>query len=81
MRNHKIREAILAKYTPKPKLSPYTYIRTKTKGSTLEEFYNEVHAKHTLHQEQLYPNKNAQEIELIMMQNRRLIEAQRNHRK
>lgn len=81
MRNHKIREAALAKYTPSPKASSYTYIHTKTKRSTLEEFYNEVHVKHILHQEQSYPNKNAQEIESIMMQNRRLIEAQRNHRK
>lgn len=81
MRNHKIREAALAKYTPAPKTSTYKYIPTKTKGSTLEEFYHEVHTKHALHQEQLYSNKNAQEIETIMMQNRRLIEAQRNHRK
>ncbi len=81
MNKHKIREAALAKYSPIPKVSTFKYISTKNKGSTLEEFYNEVHTKHALHQEQLYPNKNAQEIESIMMQNRRLIEAQRNHRK
>lgn len=81
MREHKIREATLSKYFPAPKTSMFKYTPTKKYTSTLEEFYNEVHAKHALHQEQLYPNKNAQEIESIMMQNRRLIEAQRNHRK
>jgi hypothetical protein len=81
MRNHKIREAALSKYTPEPKTSFYKYTPNKIKPSTLEEFYNEVHAKHTQHQEQLYHNKNAQEIESIMMQNRRLIEAQRNSRR
>ncbi|MDD2950639.1 MAG: hypothetical protein PHU29_07615 [Sulfuricurvum sp.] len=81
MRIHKIREAALSKYTPAPKTSLYKYTHKKIKPATLEEFYNEVHAKHTQHQEQQYPNKNAQEIESIMMQNRRLIEAQRNSKR
>ena len=81
MRIHKIREAALSKYTPAPKISLYKYTHKKIKPATLEEFYNEVHAKHTQHQEQQYPNKNAQEIESIMMQNRRLIEAQRNSKR
>jgi hypothetical protein len=80
MREHKIRDAILAKYTPTPKISTFKYIPNKKKISTLKEFYNEVHAKHTLYQEQLYSNKNAQEIESIMAQNRRLIDAKHNHR-
>lgn len=81
MREYKIREAALSKYAPAPKTSMFKYTPAKKYKSTLTEFYNEVHAKHTLHQEQLYHNKNAHEIELIMMQNRRLIEAQRNHKK
>jgi len=81
MRQHKMRDAVLAKYTPSPKVSPFKYTPTKTKGSTLQEFYEEVHAKNTQHQEHFYHNKNAQEIESIMAQNRRLIDAQRNRRK
>jgi hypothetical protein len=81
MRTHKIRETVLAKYAPKPKISFHQYVPTKTKGSTLEEFYNEVNAKHALNSEQIFHNKNAQEIESIMMQNRRLIDAQRKPRR
>ncbi|MFY9143062.1 hypothetical protein [Sulfuricurvum sp.] len=81
MKKHKIRETLLAKYTPKPKISFHQYVPTKTKGSTLEDFYNEVYIKSALHGEQSFQNKNAQEIESIMMQNRRLIEAQRSPRR
>lgn len=76
-----LRDAVLAKYLPSPKVSSYKYVPTKTKGATLQEFYEEVHAKNTLHQEHFYHNKNAQEIESIMAQNRRLIDAKRNPRR
>ncbi|AFV97253.1 MULTISPECIES: hypothetical protein [unclassified Sulfuricurvum] len=82
MRQHKIREAVWAKYTPSaPKVSTSRYVPTKNKGSTLQEFYDEVHAKNLLHQEHFYQNKNAQEIETIMAQNRRLIDAKRAPRR
>lgn len=81
MRTNKIRETLLAKYTPKPKIPFHKYTSEKKKGSTLEEFYHEVYTKNALHCEQLFQNKNAQEIELIMIQNRRLIEAQRSPRR
>lgn len=82
MNRHKIREAVWATYTPSSsKVSSSRYVHTKTKGSTLQEFYDEVHAKHLLHQEHFYHNKNAQEIESIMAQNRRLIDAKRNPRR
>lgn len=82
MNRHKIREAVWAKYSPStPKVSSSRYVPTKIKSSTLQEFYDEVHAKNLLHQEHFYHNKNAQEIESIMAQNRRLIDAKRNLRK
>lgn len=83
MRMNKVRETVLAKYIPSssPKEKPYKYVPVKTKRLTLEEFYQEVHAKNNLHQEHSYHNKNAQEIESIMMQNRRLIDAKRNPRR
>lgn len=85
MRPATAREAILAQYAPSssPKLSINTLFKSrssKTKGSTLEDFYREVLSTGT-QAEQLYQNKNAQEIERMMVQNRKLIEAQRNPRK
>ena len=77
MRQHKIRDAVLAQYAPSPKPLPYKYTPMKSKGSTLQEFYEEVNAKISQYQDHVYQNKNAQEIESIMAQNRRLIEAQR----
>lgn len=80
MRTHKASEAILAKYSPPPKNTMTASFRSrlpKKKGSTLEELYREVHARNALHIDQVYNNKNAQEIESMMMQNRRLIEAHR----
>lgn len=76
-----MREAVLAKYFPSPKSSPSKYVPTKTKGSTLQELYDEVNAKSIQNQDHMYNNKNAQEIESIMAQNRRLIDAKRNPRR
>lgn len=49
---------------------------TKKAGKTLNDFYSEVQAqKNTYIIENVYNGKNADEIELIMMRNRQLIEA------
>lgn len=80
MRINKASEAILAKYAPKikPKISFSLFGSHvhKPKSSTLEEFYKEVYARSALQVEQVYNNKNAKEIESMMISNRRLIEAQ-----
>lgn len=49
---------------------------SKKKEKTLEEFYTEVQSQKSSHGiENVYYGKNAGEIETIMMQNRKLIEA------
>ncbi len=50
----------------------------KYEGTTLEEFYREVYAKNAKHPSQLYSNKDAAEIEMLMRQTRKLIETRRN---
>jgi hypothetical protein len=76
MRSNSIQEAILSKYFPStqssrpPKIDPL-----KKKKSTLADFYQEVHAHQMSAPDQVYLAKNAKEIEIIMMQNRKLIEA------
>jgi hypothetical protein len=80
MRINQASEAILAKYIQEPrtkKVSPFASHKPKAKGSSLEEFYKEVNARSALQIEQVYSGKNASEIESMMNQNRRLIEAQR----
>lgn len=84
MRINKASEAILAKYAPeiKPKITLSTFGRLhKTKKSSLEEFYKEVYARSALQIEHVYNDKNAKEIESMMMHNRRLIEAQRKSKR
>ena len=81
MRNPILREAVLAKYMPTQKKSTYKYLSTAIKPSTLEEFYREVAAKNSIYGEHSFHNKNAQEIEAIFAQNRRLIEAQRTSKR
>jgi len=81
MRINKATEAILAKYAPKEKLRVQPFYKTTTvnsRNSTLQDFYHEVYAKSNASMEQVYNGKNAQEIETIMMQNRKLIETKRN---
>jgi len=84
MRSTTIREKLLSKYIPTtPKTRTDLFFRShspKAKGSTLEEFYREVHAKHSVNKEEPYQNKNAKEIESMMMQNRKLIEMQRKNK-
>lgn len=53
---------------------------TKKMGKTLNDFYSEVQAKKNIFIiENIYNGKNASEIEMIMTQNRKLIET--NHTK
>lgn len=81
MRINKASEAVLAKYAPKEKLRVQPLYKTasvNSKSSTLQDFYQEVYAKSNAAMEQVYNGKNAQEIETMMMQNRKLIETKRN---
>ena len=81
MRINKASEAVLAKYAPpekKLRIEPFYKAQTGSKkGTSLQEFYEEVYAKSYYHLEQIYNGKNAEEIERMMMQNRKLIERQR----
>lgn len=82
MRINKASEAVLAKYAApiKKQLRVEPFYKTQSgskKGKTLQEFYEEVATKNPYQIEQIYNGKNAQEIELMMMQNRRLIETKR----
>ena len=82
MRINKASEAVLAKYAApvKKQLRVEPFYKTQSgskKGTTLQEFYEEVYSKNPYQIEQIYNGKNAQEIELMMMQNRRLIETKR----
>lgn len=80
MRINKTSEAVLAKYAPKekPRVEPFykTQVGTK-KGTTLQDFYEEVTEKGHLWIEQVYNGKNAQEIERMMMENRKLIDSKK----
>ncbi|HLD22856.1 MAG TPA: hypothetical protein VJA83_02870 [Sulfuricurvum sp.] len=81
MRINKASEAVLAKYAPKEKLRVQPLYKTtsvNSKSSSLQDFYQEVNAKYNASMEQVFLGKNAQEIETIMVQNRRLIETKRN---
>lgn len=81
MRINKASEAVLARYAPKEKLRVQPFYKTasvNSKSSSLQDFYQEVYAKSNAAMEQVYNGKNAQEIETIMVQNRKLIETKRN---
>ncbi|WP_295055714.1 hypothetical protein [Sulfuricurvum sp.] len=82
MRINKASEAVLAKYAPKEKLRVEPFYKTNTgskKGSTLQDFYQEVYEKSNLLVEQVYNGKNAHEIEVMMMEKRKLIESKRTY--
>jgi hypothetical protein len=78
MRINKASEAVLAKYaSPEKKLRVQPFYKTQSenkKGTSLQDFYEEVYSKSHHHIEQIYHGKNAHEIELMMIQNRKLIE-------
>lgn len=72
MRMNTLTEKTLAIYVPKIKIRMAS--SSKVKGSTLEEFYQEVTTHCELQNKHFYSDKNAKEIESIMIQNRQLIE-------
>lgn len=79
MSKNNLREAILAQfdeprqvsYQPLSKILP-----TTKKGKTLEDFYAEVFKS----SKPLYESKSAKELEIMMMQNRKLIESKNKRR-
>lgn len=79
MRKNRAAEVIYAKYAePKvPSVDRYGGVRTlkPNKGGTLSDFYQEVYAADNQKMQHPYTNKNAKEIELFMMNNRKLIES------
>lgn len=79
MRKNRAAEAIYSKYSePKtPSVDLYGAYRTpkQYKGGTLSDFYREVYATNSQNRQHPYQNKNANEIELFMMNNRKLIES------
>lgn len=76
MRADFIREAVISRYTPPSRSKSASDKRAKTRASTLEDLYREVHTKQYCYNE--YLCKNAAEIESIMRNNRKLIDAKRN---
>jgi hypothetical protein len=79
MSKNDMREAILAQFIDPPKINFYAFNKTlpaTRKGRTLADFYKEVFQS----SKPLYDIKSAQEIELMMMQNRKLIEAKNKRR-
>lgn len=84
MRKNSAAEAILSKYSdqknaPKERNTASRYPK-KSDGGTLSDFYREVYAANTENGKHPYQNKNASEIEFMMMSNRRLIETARSKR-
>lgn len=79
MRINKASEAVLAKYAaPKEKVRVEPFSKTTAgtkKGTSLQDFYEEVYEKSNLWIEQVYSGKNAHEIEVMMMENRKLIDS------
>lgn len=82
MRKHSPSEAQFNHYSSPEtlRLHPPKQKSLKTKTSTLEELYREVHARNSRHPHHLFVHKNAEEIESLMRQNRTLIDS-RHHRK
>lgn len=83
MHINKASEAVLAKYAaPEKKLQIEPFYKTQVgnkKGSSLQDFYEEVQLKGHHQIEQIYNGKNATEIELMIMKKRKFIE--RNQQK
>ncbi|HEX5623174.1 MAG TPA: hypothetical protein VFX57_01910 [Sulfuricurvum sp.] len=85
MSKNEVREGLISKYLEpqKNKGSLYKTSRVlKKTGNTLDDFYTEVHAKtRSYGVKNVYYGKNADEIEIIMLQNRKLIEVQLNKKR
>jgi len=79
MSKNNIREALLAQFIEPPHVNLYTSYKTlpsTRKGKTLADFYQEIFQIKKPGQE----DKSAKEIEIMMMQNRKLIEAKHKRR-
>lgn len=84
MRKPSAREAILNRYLSSDTVDIrplYPKAASKSRVSTLEELYREVHIKYSQAGNHPYLHKNATEIEAIMRHNRSLIDSRRNLRK
>lgn len=79
MSKYSLREAILAQFEEPSRIDYFT-VRKKLpatrKGNTLADFYAEVFKT----AQPLYEQKSAKELEVMMMQNRRLIESKNKRR-
>lgn len=79
MNKSNIREALLAQFIDPPEVNQYSSKRTlpsTRKGKTLADFYTEVFQS----AKPIYEQKSAKELEIMMMQNRKLIEAKNKRR-
>lgn len=80
MRTNKALEALYSKYSEPDTLhgryTPPPYTPKRAKGS-LNDLYREVQSVINRNEQSLYQNKNAREIEISMMRNRKLIETAR----
>jgi len=79
MSKNNMREALLAQFIDPPRVNLYTSSKTlpsTRKGKTLADFYTEVFQT----SKPLYETKSAKELEVMMMQNRKLIEAKNKKR-
>ncbi len=83
MNRFTLREAILEEFIEMPPLDLYSLIKTlpsKRKGETLSDFYHEVFQTKQTETQQSFEAKNAHDIEIIMMQNLKKIEANKRKR-
>lgn len=80
MSKNEVRENLFTKYLEpqKTRATLFKSLKTSKKsGKSLDDFYEEVKAKKSTYGvENVYFGKNALEIELMMMQNRKRIESQ-----
>jgi len=79
MNKNNIRETLLAQFIDPPKASSYPYHKitpSTREGKTLADFYTEVFKS----SKPAFETKSAKELELMMMQNRKLIEAKTKRR-
>ncbi|MCX6074457.1 MAG: hypothetical protein NTY39_09075 [Campylobacterales bacterium] len=83
MSHFSVREAILEEFIEMPPINLYSLYKTlpsKRKGETLADFYQEVFQKKTSAAQQSFESKNAHDIEILMMQNLKRIEANKRKR-
>ncbi len=74
-----MRETLLAQFIDPPEVNRYTLnkmLPATRKGKTLADFYTEVFKS----SKPLFETKSAKELEVMMMQNRRLIESKNKKR-